>query len=146
MRTFKVSAGDLYIAEATGRFKLIENEEKLSQDIAEALLTGFEATRNFGNRLINFSSVIPGVVPNELADAITRLRKFQERQQDMPSEEKISSVNAIDIVQVETELYYFIEVSNDNKLGFGKLLDKDILMDLSHLLPAEVDWYSAASG
>jgi hypothetical protein len=146
MRTLKAASGDLFISESTGRFKLIENEEKLSQDIAEALLTGFEAARNFGNRLINFVSFIPGVVPNELADAVSRLRKYQERQQDMPAEEKISSVNAIDVVQVETELYYFIEVSNDNKLGFGKLLDKGILTDLSHLLPAEVDWYSASSG
>lgn len=145
MRTFKVSAGDLFISDATGRFPLIEKEEKLSQDMAEALLTGFEATRNFGNRLINFKNFIAAMVSSELYDATNRLQKYQEKQQNMPAEEKISSINAIEVMSVETDTFFYVEVSNSNLQSFGKLLDKSITTDLSHLLPAEVD-YSATSG
>lgn len=146
MKTFKVSSGDLYIDEPTGRFKLIEKEEKLSQDMAEALLTGYETARNFGNRLITFKNFISAMVSSELYDAVNRLQKYQEKQQNMPVEEKISTINAIEVVSVETDTFFYVEVSNSNSQSFGKLLDRTIKTDLSHLLPAEVDWYSATSG
>jgi len=141
MKTFKVTAGDLFVSEATGRFKLIEKEEKLSQDVAECLLTAFEADRDFGNKLTKISNFIPGVVPSELNDAVNRLRNYQERREDMPVEEKISSINAIDVLQIQTDVYYYLEVSNSNQQSFGKLLDDSILTDLSHLLPSDVNWY-----
>jgi hypothetical protein len=86
------------------------------------------------------------MVSSELYDAVNRLQKYQEKQQNMPIEEKISSVNAIEVVSVETDTFFYIEVSNSNSANFGKLLDRTITADLSHLLPAEVDWSGATNG
>lgn len=108
-QTLAVANGDLDI-NAVGSVDLISGRDKVSQDIAEILLSEYDASRDYGGKLQTM--VVPGtgakaLIANELQRILKRLQISQASDPGISAAEKIISVKDVKVSQVNDTDYTF---------------------------------------
>ncbi len=139
--TFKMVDGDIFF-DVNGRLQSIEGFDKVSQDIAESLLTDFDVQRAFGCEL-NRVVTDPGFNIGEqqassyVSDAIERLRQFQRTNPTTTPQEEISMVESIEVYKNDqTEILFGLAVrttAGPSVESSVKLAPNPVRLD--HLLP-----------
>jgi hypothetical protein len=133
--------GDLFF-DVNGRLDEVENFDKVSQDIAEVLLTHFDVDRDFGSELalIDTSPVFNisrSQVTSYVLDAIERLRTYQRTSAYTTAQEEIAAIEQIEVFQNDqTEITFGLGVLTTA----GPTVEATTRLDrtpvsLNHLLP-----------
>lgn len=114
--TLKISNGDLDLGE-NGQGTLISGVEKLSQDVAEVILTPYDATEDWGNRLgsvqlpyVSNWVMMEGLIKSEVAQAVQRLRRKQQTFPQLSDGERINKVKRIDVAVINGIALFFLAV------------------------------------
>lgn len=111
--TLAVRNGDLD-DNARGVVDLISGRNKLAQDIAEALLSDYDYTRDAGGKLASMRIVGPGaraLIVGEVTKILTRLKKLQEHDLAVTDSEKIASIGDVAVKQInETDFQFYANV------------------------------------
>jgi len=114
--TFRMADGDLYF-DVNGRLEQIRDFDKVSQDIAEVLMTDLDVDRLYGSELPLVTSgpvvnVSEAQVTTLVADAIERLRGFQATNLTTSLAEEIMSITQIQVFKNDqTEVTFGVEVT-----------------------------------
>ena len=116
--TLKKANGDIVHKESDGRPYYIEGIEKLSQDVADVVMTVYVADRNWGSQLTELigKAIQPGTlepigeafIQNAVEDAIKRLiAKQNERPDQLSTYEAIEDAN-VEVFRMGVSSYTFI--------------------------------------
>ena len=112
-QTLAVANGDLDI-NALGTCDLIQGRDKVSQDIAEILLSDYDAERDYGGKLQTMSVTGAGakaLVSSELQGIMKRLQAMQSNDPNITSQERIASVPNIIVNKItDTDFTFQIDV------------------------------------
>lgn len=136
--TLAVANGDLDI-NALGSCDLISGQDKLSQDVAEALLSDYDYERDYGGKLQTM--VVPGLgakamVSSEVQRILTRLQSMQSQDSSITSDERISSVSDIKVVMDKSDAHFEVSINTANA---SKLTMSDVVrlrpIQLAHTWP-----------
>ena len=139
--TFKMVDGDIFF-DVNGRLQSIEGFDKVSQDIAEVLLTDLDMQRDFGSEL-NLVASDPSFNIGEqqaasyVSDAIERLRSRQRTNTTTTREEEIAIVESIEVHKNDqTEILFGLAV----RTTAGPSVESNVRLApnpvrLDHLLP-----------
>jgi hypothetical protein len=104
-----MTKGDLDIDEA-GQLIKIEDSDKLSQDIAEALNSEYDSLKKFGGNLITMNNLR---TKQEVVSEIYKiLGRLMEKQNGASSYEKIKSIKEVTVLQKDSSTYAYISVSS----------------------------------
>jgi len=119
-RTLKKRDGDIVFDDSNGRPILIEGIHKLSQDVADALMTEYDPERSYGSQLANIETINSqsrsgpiglvgrGYIKTLVREAIERLQELQNTRLDqLTSFEAIESIGTIRVVQFSRTGYIF---------------------------------------
>jgi len=98
--------GDIEVDEA-GQFIEIEDSNKLSQDIAEALNSEYDSLKKFGGKLISMDFSTKQEIVSEI---YTILGRLMEKQTGASSYEKIKSIKEVTVLQENCIIYAYISV------------------------------------
>jgi len=139
--TFRMVDGDLFF-DINGRLNQIEGFDKVSQDIAEILLTEFDPDRDYGSELaLTDSSPVFNVseaqVSSYVLDAVERLRNLQRTNPTTTLQEEIASIDQIQVFKNDqTEVTFGLAVTT----SAGPRIESGIALAtkpvaLNHLLP-----------
>lgn len=141
--TLAVADGDLDI-NASGSGILLSGRDKMSQDVAESLLSDYDPDNNLGGKL--HSMVVPGysgktLVVTEVQRIIDRLQRNQSKDPNITPDERITSVLSITADQLsETDIGFKARLQTADN---GSLVMTDSLkfrpMRLAHTWPNGVD-------
>jgi hypothetical protein len=111
--TLAVSNGDLD-DNARGAVDLITGRDKLSQDIAQALLSEYDYTRDTGGKLASMKLMGPGakaLIVGEVTRILNRLKRLQEADQYVTDSEKIASIGDVSCKQLnDTDFQFYANV------------------------------------
>jgi hypothetical protein len=113
--TFRMIDGDIFF-DVNGRLEEIANFDKVSQDIAESLLTNFDIDRDYGSELVLTDTstqfnVTKNQVSSYVLDAIERLRSYQRTNQYTTAQEEIAAIEQIEVFQNDqTEITFGLSV------------------------------------
>ena len=138
--TFKMVDGDLFF-DVNGRLEPIEGFAKVSQDIAEILLTVFDVDRDFGSELALTQAdpafnIGEAQVSSYVLDAVERLRNLQRTNPTTTAEEEIASIDAIQVFKNDqTEVTFGLAVSTTAGPQIQSSVDLRTPVSLNHLLP-----------
>lgn len=143
-KTFKMVDGDVFF-DVNGRLDEIVDFQKVSQDLAEVLLTDLDVSRDFGSELNIVSSdpsfnVSEQQVSSFVMDAVDRLRNLQRTNPTTTRQEEISAVETIRVHQNDqTEILFGLSI----RLTSGPSLESRVRLapkavSLEHLLPPSV--------
>lgn len=139
---WKKEDGDLVFSSA-GRLVRIGNEEKLAQEIGDALLTNYDASRGIGSELREFQEKMtsPGVAPvfgdaflaQVIEDTVTRYSLLQSRDpKTVPAERIDTSKTQIDIRHPNKKTFvFFLNVYSQT----GKPVTANYRVRLRHQYP-----------
>ena len=144
--TFQISNGDLYINPATGSSKTIDGLQKVSQDVAEAILLDFNVERNYGNDINpsgkqTGSAVIGVVSPIDIKArihaAIERLRRLQIADEYLTDDEEIITIKSLQVEFSDsgTTVNFFLELV----VRSGKLVTQQGAINLKPTSLSHVD-------
>jgi hypothetical protein len=139
--TFRMVDGDIFF-DVNGRLQSIEGFDKVSQDIAESLLTDFDVQRAYGcelNRVVTDPAFNIGEqqASSYVSDAIERLRQFQRTNSTTTAQEEISMVESIQVHKNDqTEILFGLAV----RTTAGPSVESSVRLApnpvrLDHLLP-----------
>lgn len=139
--TFRMVDGDLFF-DVNGRLDSIEGFDKVSQDIAEVLLTNLDVSRDYGSELILVDSspvfnIGESQVTTYVLDAIDRLRALQRTNQFTTQQEEIAAVESIEVFKNDqTEITFGVSVLTTA----GPFIESGVNLAqkpvaLNHLLP-----------
>lgn len=106
MFTLSMNKGDIEVDEA-GQFIEIEDSNKLSQDIAEALNSEYDSLKKFGGKLISMNFNTKQEIVSEI---YTILERLMEKQTGASSYEKIKSIREVTVLQKDCTTYAYISV------------------------------------
>lgn len=114
--TFRMADGDIYF-DVNGRLSKVEGFDKLSQDLAEVLLTDLDLGRDYGSELTSVTAgpvinVSETQVTSYVSDAVERLRTFQRSNPTTTIFEEIMSITQIQVFKNDqTEVTFGLEVT-----------------------------------
>lgn len=143
-KTFRMVDGDLFF-NVNGRIEEITDFDKVSQDIAEILLTDLDVQRDFGSEL-NLVASDPAFnigeqqVSSYVRDAIDRLRVLQRTNPTTTRQEEIAAIEGIEVHKNDqTEILFGLAVLTTA----GPSVESSVSMKpkpvrLEHLLPPSV--------
>lgn len=138
--TFKMVDGDLFF-DVNGRLEPIIGFDKVSQDLAEVLLTEFDVGRDFGSEL-NATDASPvfnvsqAQVSSYVLDAVERLRNLQRTNPTTTAEEEIASIDAVEVFKNDqTEVTFGLAVSTTAGPQVQSSVSLKTPVALNHLLP-----------
>lgn len=138
--TFKMVDGDLFF-DVNGRLEAIEGFAKVSQDIAEILLTTFDVDRDYGSELA-LTDANPtfnlgeAQVSSYVLDAVERLRNLQRTNNTTTAEEEIASIDAVQVFKNDqTEVTFGLAVSTTAGPQVQSSVALKTPVALNHLLP-----------
>jgi hypothetical protein len=125
-----------------GRLEPIVGFEKVSQDIAEVLLTNYDVDRDYGSELgLTDASPVFNIAESQVSsyvlDAVERLRNLQRTNPTTTAQEEIASVDQIQVFKNDqTEVSFGLAVSTT----FGPAVNSGVALRakpvaLNHLLP-----------
>lgn len=119
-RTLKKRDGDIVFEDSNGRPFYIEGIHKLSQDVADALMTEFDQERGYGSQLANIDTINSqsksgplgligrGYIKTLVRESLERLQELQNSRLDqLTSFEAIESIGTIRVVQLSRTGYLF---------------------------------------
>lgn len=141
--TLKKSGGDIVIQASNGRPYWITGVEKLSQDVADVLMTTYNPETGFGheldslfngtNRLSNIGIINATYIRNRVEEAISRLRSLQELRRDqIDAFETIDDVSDVQVYTIGSTGYAFtVEVT---PLEGPNVAPQTFSINLSHQL------------
>jgi len=140
-KTFKMVDGDLFF-DVNGRLDSIVDFEKVSQDIAEVLLTDLDLSRDFGSELNIVASdpsfnISKQQVSSYVTDAVDRLRNLQRTNATTTRQEEIAVIETVEVHKNDqTEIIFGLAV----RTTAGPSIDSSIRLapkpvSLEHLLP-----------
>jgi hypothetical protein len=140
--------GDIFF-DVNGRLDPIEDFDKVSQDLAEVLLTFLDQDRDFGSELaLTDTSPVFNIsesqVTSYVLDAVERLRNFQRTNQYTTQAEEIASIEQIEVFKNDqTEILFGLSVltSSGFSVEAGARLEQQPV-SLNHLLPQGVSQQS----
>jgi hypothetical protein len=98
-KTLGIKDGD-FDFDVYGRPVFVEGPDKTSQDLAEILLSTYDATRDYGTNLTpGFVPPVGGeaVISMELTTAVERLQSLQASDTASTADERISSIVRLDV-------------------------------------------------
>lgn len=139
--TFKMVDGDIFF-DVNGRLEGIGNFDKVSQDLAESLLTHFDVDRDYGSELALVDAnpqfnVGRNQVTSYVLDAVERLRNYQRTSQYTTAQEEIAAIEQIEVFKNDqTEITFGLSVvtSAGPAVEAGVQLDRQPV-SLNHILP-----------
>lgn len=137
--TLAVADGDLDI-NAVGTTDLVQGRDKLSQDLAEILLSDYDAERDYGGKLQTMSVTGPGakaLVSSELQAITNRLKAMQSQDKTATVSERIASVPGIDVQQLQSTDFVFrirVRTADANTVAVQDVL-KYRPTSLAHIWP-----------
>ena len=139
--TFRMVDGDLFF-DVNGRLDEITNFDKVSQDLAEVLLTHLDIDRDFGSELALTDSspqfnISRSQVTSYVLDAVERLRGLQRTNQYTTQAEEIAAIEQIEVFKNDqTEILFGLSVLTSSGLSVdtGARLQQQPV-SLNHLLP-----------
>lgn len=139
--TFRMVDGDLFF-DVNGRLDPIANFDKVSQDLAEVLLTHLDTDRDFGSELVLTDSspvfnISRSQVTSYVLDAVERLRNLQRTSRYTTAEEEIAAIEQIEVFQNDqTEILFGLSVltSAGPSVEASAKIDQQPV-SLNHLLP-----------
>lgn len=138
--TYKMVDGDLFF-DVNGRMEAIEGFAKVSQDIAEVLLTNFDSSRDYGSEL-SLTDANPvfnlaeSQVSSYVMDAVERLRNLQRTNNTTTAQEEIASIDAVEVFKNDqTEVTFGLAVSTTAGPQIQSSVDLRTPVALNHLLP-----------
>lgn len=146
--TFRMVDGDIFF-DVNGRLEEIENFDKVSQDLAEILLTHLDIDRDFGSELaLTDTSPVFNIsksqVTSYVLDAVERLRSLQRTNQFTTQSEEIAAIEGIEVYKNDqTEILFGLSVLTSSGLSVeaGARLEQQAVA-LNHLLPQGVSQQS----
>jgi hypothetical protein len=139
--TFRMVDGDLFF-DVNGRLDSIEGFDKVSQDMAEVLLTNLDVSRDYGSELVLVDAspvfnIGESQVTTYVLDAIDRLRGLQRTNQYTTQQEEIAAIEQIEVFKNDqTEITFGVSVvtTAGPSIESGvNLAQKPVA--LNHLLP-----------
>ncbi len=140
-QTLKFSDGDLVLGE-NGQGQWIWAEEKLSQDVAEALLMKYNAEDDMGNRILSVEIpsasnhvLMEGWIKSEVSQAISRYRVVAQGFPYRQEGETIRSVRRLDVVMSGNLALFYLEIETEN----GTTVPQTFKADLGHIVPPDSD-------
>lgn len=146
-KTLKVSNGDLYFSPNTGKSESIEGYEKLSQEVAESLLNEFDPDINFGNELINQTTLATSLamataeVTRFVSEALDRLQTLQSNQRNLSYDEEMAGVDDLVVIpSTDGNVAFYVSIIMTSGDSIEKLMQvgQSIpLTNLKHLLPLD---------
>jgi phage baseplate assembly protein W len=133
--------GDLHF-DVNGRLDTLVGFDKVSQDIAEVLLTDLDVRRDFGSELNIVSSdpaynISEQQVSSYVSDAVDRLRNLQRTNPTTTRQEEIAAVETIEVQKNDqTEILFGLAV----RTTAGPSVESNVRLNptpvrLDHLLP-----------
>jgi hypothetical protein len=139
--TFRMVDGDLFF-DVNGRLDEVTDFGKVSQDLAEILLTHLDIDRDFGSELVLTDSspqfnISESQVTSYVLDAVERLRGFQRTNQYTTQAEEIAAIEQIEVYKNDqTEILFGLSVLTSSGLSVetGARLAQEPVA-LNHLLP-----------
>jgi len=114
--TFRMVDGDLFF-DVNGRLDAIDGAVKLSQDLAEVLLTEFDVDRDFGSELHTVETdpsfnISEQQVSAFVADAVERVQALQRSNENTTRDEEIAAIEQIEVNKnKQTEILFGLAVS-----------------------------------
>lgn len=137
--TLRVSNGDVYFSEATGKSERLGGIRKTAQDLMEEFLTEFDADENRGTLIRKLRSI--GLIRQEVAEAVERLRTRQMTNKALSPSERIVQVNNIVVQSYDgVHVFFYVNITTgaskeDIQLTFVQLKGGEIVQVDQQLLP-----------
>lgn len=139
--TFRMVDGDMFF-DVNGRLDRIVDFDKVSQDLAEVLLTHLDLDRDYGSELVLTDSspvfnISKSQVTSYVLDAVERLRNLQRTSQYTTAQEEIAAIEQIEVFQNDqTEILFGLSVltTAGPSVEAGARLEQQPVA-LNHLLP-----------
>jgi hypothetical protein len=143
--TFRVVDGDMFF-DVNGRLERVEKFDKVSQDLAESLLTHLDLDRDYGSELILTDTspqfnISKAQVTSYVLDAVERLRNYQRTSPHTTAQEEIAAIEHIEVYKNDqTEILFGLSVltSAGSSVETGARLEQKPVA-LNHLLPTAVN-------
>lgn len=139
--TFRMADGDLFF-DVNGRLDVIEGVVKLSQDLAESLLTEFDVGRDYGSELHLVETdpsfnISEQQVTSFVADAVERLQELQRTNENTTRDEEIASIDQIEVFKNDqTEIVFGLAVTTtEGRTVASQNAIRSKPVSLDHLLP-----------
>jgi hypothetical protein len=107
--TLAMSSGDLD-DNARGVVITISGRDKLTQDIAEALISEYDYKRDCNGKLVNMRAVGPGakaLIQGEVTRILNRLRSLQASDSYITDAERITTIGTVAVVAINDTDYQF---------------------------------------
>ena len=114
--TFRMADGDI-LFDVNGRLETIDGVVKLSQDLAEVLLTEFDVDRDFGSELHLVETdpafnISEQQVTSFVSDAVERVQSLQRSNENTTRDEEIAAIDQIEVFKnKQTEILFGLAVS-----------------------------------
>lgn len=126
--TLKKRDGDIVLQSSNGRPFYVAGNEKLAQDVSDALLTDYDPERRYGSLITNVDTANStraivglfnrGFIRQNVRDALERLQALQrERSDQLDSFEALAEIEAVRVYQTSRTGYVF----SVNVVPFGGL-------------------------
>lgn len=143
--TYRMVDGDIFF-DVNGRLERVENFDKVSQDLAEVLLTHLDLDRDYGSELVLTDTspqfnISKSQVTSYVLDAVERLRNYQRTSPFTTAQEEIAAIEQIEVYQNDqTEILFGLSVlttAGPSVEAGARLEQKPVA--LNHLLPTAVN-------
>jgi len=139
--TFRMADGDI-LFDINGRLEFIDGVVKLSQDLAEVLLTELDVSRDFGSEL-NLVETDPSFNISEqqvnsfVADAVERVQNLQQSNENTTRDEEIAAIDQIEVFKnKQTEIVFGLAVSTtEGQTVASQTAIRSKPVSLKHQLP-----------
>jgi hypothetical protein len=139
--TFRMVDGDIFF-DVNGRLDAIDGFDKVSQDLAEVLLTNLDVERDYGSELVLVDmsptfNISESQVTTYVLDSVDRLRALQRSNRFTTLQEEISAVESIQVYKNDqTEITFGLAVLT----SAGPSVESSVSLSqkpvsLNHLLP-----------
>lgn len=137
--TLAMSSGDLD-DNARGVVITISGRDKLTQDVAEALISEYDYKRDCNGKLVNMRAVGPGakaLIQGEVSRILNRLRSLQSSDSYITDAERITTVGTITVTEINDTDFQFaatIYTADNSSLTLSDIVSFR-RVNLSHTYP-----------
>lgn len=138
--TLAMSSGDLD-DNARGVVITISGRDKLTQDIAEALISEYDYKRDCNGKLVNMRAVGPGakaLIQGEVTRILNRLRSLQASDSYITDAERITTIGTVAVVAINDTDYQFtatVYTADNSSLTLSDVVSFR-KVNLSHTYPS----------
>mgnify|MGYP001590259866 CR=1 FL=1 len=121
-QTLLWSDGDLNLGDA-GRGTLISGNDKAAQEVGQSLTTDYDASRGFGQELMEldvpaYAGPLIGraLVSTRVTECLDRLKDLQQKDSTSTPDERLAGIAQLDVIEVDATSYaFFVAVETEAK-------------------------------